>query len=113
MHMFANLQSGNSNAYTQYHGQNRHSNIAHTSRDYSSLDTIPEQETEYVIDDSEEDDDNNIAAEKYKLLARSHATHAYPSYPSILDYHCNCYKATPSACIPTSDKYILQGVLRI
>jgi hypothetical protein len=113
--MFAGLQqNGNGYVHTQHQGGNRHSNFAHASHGYSSLaDTNLESGPEYVIDDNEDEDNNNIPAEKYRLLAGSHATHAYPSYPSILNYHCNCYKATPSACIPTSDKYILQGVLRI
>lgn len=89
--------------------------MAHTTPDYSVADDLNiDAAPEYVIGDDEEDDNtNNIQAEKYRLMMAGHATHAYPSYADILNYSCNCYKAIPPVCIPASDKYILQGVLRI
>lgn len=115
-YMFAGLQANGSSYvhHPPHPGCSRHSNYTHTSQDYSLLaDPNLETEPEFAIGDDEDDDERNIAAEKFRLLARSHATHAYPAYPAILNYLCNCYKATPPVCIPASDKYILQGVLRI
>jgi hypothetical protein len=72
-------------------------------------------EAEYLIsdDDVEEEDANDFSAPKYRLPVRNHPIHDYPSYPSILNYLCNCFKVTPSFFGQISDKYILQGVLRI
>lgn len=114
-YMFAGLQAnGNSSFHAPHPGCSRHSSYTHSSQDFSLIaDPNLESEPDLVSDDDDEDDNNNISAEKYRLLARSHATHAYPAYPAILNYLCNSYKATPSVCIPASDKYILQGVLRI
>jgi hypothetical protein len=113
--MFANLQSGNNDAHHQHHSKHhRHSNTANISRDNSFFADSNIEAEEYLIDDEDQDEDtDNISSAKYKLLARSHATPSYPSYTSILNYLCNCYKAAPSFCVPVSDKYILQGVLRI
>lgn len=105
----------NGQTYTQLTGKNHQVILADTYRDYAiANDTDPATETEYFISDDVEDEDvNNFSAQKYKLMARSHATHAYPSYPSILNYLCNSFKAPVSFCGPVAHKYILQGVLRI
>lgn len=113
--MFAGLQVENNYAHHQHHSKrHRHTSSANTNRDNSFFADSTIDEEEYVIDEEEPDEDtDNITSAKYKLQARSHATHAYPAYPAILNYLCKSFKATPSVCIPASDKYILQGVLRI
>lgn len=115
-HMFPFLQYGqNGNGHVHHSCKHNHGYSNRTGQDYADVaDNKPDWESEYVIDDDEEDeDDKNIAAEKYRKITASHATHAYPSYASILNYLCNSFKAAPSVCLPASDKYILQGVLRI
>jgi hypothetical protein len=114
-HMFAGLQSENNYAHYQHHNKHhRHSNATNTYRDNSFWADSNIEAEEYIIDDEDQDEDtDNIQSAKYKLLARSHATHAYPPYPSILNYLCSHFKAVPSICIPASDKYLIQGVLRI
>ncbi len=115
-YMLAGFQAnGSSYAYHPPHpGCSRHSNYTHNNQDNSLLaDPNLEAEPDIVLDEDDDEDNHNVAAEKFRLLARSHATHAYPAYPAILNYLCNCYKVTPSVCIPATDKYILQGVLRI
>ena len=113
--MFAGFQNaGNYPQHQQHHKHNRHSSSANTSRDNSFFADSNIEAEEYLIDEENEDEDaDNIAAAKYRLMARSHATHAYPAYPAILNYLCKSYKAIPSVCLPASDKNILQGVLRI
>jgi hypothetical protein len=115
MHVFASLQSENNYANHQQHNKHhRRSNSANTNRGNSFFADSNIEAEEYVIDDEDQDEDtDNVSSAKYKLMARSHATHSYPYYPSILNYLCNCYKVVPSFCIPASDKYILQSVLRI
>jgi hypothetical protein len=109
--------NSNSNFYTliQHVEKKQSVNAISAKQDCFVIEDINlNAEKEYLIsDDVEDEDTNNCPAQKYRLLARSHATHAYPSYPSILNYLCNCFKVAPSLCIPASDKYILQGVLRI
>lgn len=116
-HMFAALQQqGNNCTQHQHRGKHHHhSNSANTNRDNSFFaDSNTEAEEEYVADDDDHDQDtNNISAVKFRLQARSHATHAYPAYPDILNYLCLHYKAAPAVYLPASDKIIFQGVFRI
>lgn len=94
--------------------KHHHNRFANNGQDFSAIaDPNVDTESEFVADNDEDDDAHNFAAEKFRLMARSHATHAYPSYPSILDYLRNSYNAAPSFCGQVSQIYILQGVLRI
>jgi hypothetical protein len=74
-------------------------------------DTDPCTEKEYFIsDDAEEEDASNFVAGKARISSR----HYSPlSYRSILNYLHNCFSAPPFFYNRVSDKYILQGVLRI
>ena len=103
------------NSYSQYpHGHRLHQcRYTHNSSDFSSV-ADTDASAEYLLDSDDEDEDHkNIAADKFRQMATSHATHAYPSYPSILNYLCKSFKASPSVCLPATDLYIDQGVLRI
>lgn len=115
--LYAGIHNNNNSnhALIQHSKEQPRVNLAHANQVPPLIRSVSlGTEKEYFINDEVEDEDtHNCSAQKYRLIARSHATHAYPSYPSILNYLCNCYKATPSFCPPASDKCILQSVLRI
>jgi hypothetical protein len=113
--MFAHGLYRNSNTtHTHQPVKHHHNRFTNNGQDFSAIaDPTLDTETEYAVDNDEDDDAHNFMAEKFRLMARSHATHAYPAYPSILDYFRNSFNAAPSFCGQVSHKYILQGVLRI
>lgn len=84
---------------------------AHAAITDPNLDT----ELEYFIGDDkiEDEDSNDFSAQKDRLPARSHLVNTYPSYPAILNYRCNCFKAPPFFFRPVTDKCILLSILRI
>ena len=112
--MLTALQHKESNHAQFAHGhKSQHSHYKRASYNNASINDNT-LSSEYVVEDVDEDDEHkNIAADKFRQMACSHATHAYPSYSNILNYLCKSFKATPSVCLPAMDLYISQGVLRI
>jgi len=116
MHLLSLLQQGKSTyAQSRHTCKNHQAHHTHNGRNFENVanndfGTV----LEYVLDETDNEDDNkNVAAEKYREMATSHATHTYPPYPSILNYLRRSFKATPSVFLPATNKYIEQGVLRI